>query len=95
MLGHDCEQRFCITDTRDDFVPRVLEQAREPFAQQDGVLGDHDPHGNSTSIRVPTPSGLLIRNVPPWAATRSVSPTRPGSLRRIRAADAVVGDQQP
>src|SRR6266705_3345914 len=71
VLGHDGEQRFRIANTRDDLVPGILEQPREPFAQQDGVLGDHHSHGNSASIRVPAPSGLSINSVPPWATTRS------------------------
>ena len=79
VLGDDGEQRFGVAHPRDDLVPGVLEQPREPFAQEDGVLGDHDPHGISASIRVPAPGGLWMSSVPPWASTRSVRPIEPGA----------------
>jgi hypothetical protein len=36
----------------------ILEEACEPFPQENSVLGDHDPQGISTSMRVPSPEGL-------------------------------------
>jgi hypothetical protein len=39
-------------------VSRILEKTRKPLAQKNGVLCDHDPHGISASIRVPSPGGL-------------------------------------
>ena len=77
VLGDDGQQGLGIADPRDDLVPGILEQSREPLPEQDGVFGDHDSHGISASIRVPTPGGLWMRSVPPWAWTRSARPRRP------------------
>ena len=38
----------------------VLEQARQPVADECGVVGDHDAHGISATIRVPPPGGLSM-----------------------------------
>ena len=94
VLGDDGQQRLGVAHPRDDLVPGILEQSREPLAQQDGVLRDHDPHGISASIRVPAPGGLWMSSVPPWASTRSVRPMSPVPLCHGRPADAIVGDHQ-
>ena len=95
VLGDDDEERVGVADPRDDLVAGVLEQAREALAQEDRVLGDHDPHGISASSRVPAPGGLSIRSVPPWASTRSARPVNPVPPDSRRPTDAVVGDHQP
>ena len=77
VLGDDGEQRLRIPHPREHLVPGVLEQTREALAEENGVLGDHDPHGSSASIRVPAPRGLWMRSVPPWASTRPVRPLSP------------------
>ena len=77
MLADHRQQRLGVADAADDLVAGVLEQPREPLAQQHRVLGDHDAHGSSTAIRVPTPAGLSTASVPPWAATRSAIPDSP------------------
>src|SRR5438094_6958833 len=77
VFGDDGEQRLGVAHPCNDLVPGILEQSREPLAQQDRVLGDHDPHGISASSRVPAPVGLWISSVPPWASTLSVRPVSP------------------
>ena len=37
--------------------PSSVSRCAEPLPQQDGVLGDHDPHGNSTVRTVGPPWG--------------------------------------
>ena len=73
-------------------VAGVAQQQHEPLAEQRGVLADHDPHGSTTSIRVPAPGALSSAIRPPWAATRSASPARPPAGLGRRAAAAVVLD---
>src|SRR5215469_7756033 len=62
---------------RDHVVPGLGEQPGQPLAQQHGVLGDHDPHGSSTSITVPAPAGLSTVSRPSTPDTRSARPDRP------------------
>ena len=64
VLGDDDEQRVGVADPRNDLVAGVLEQAREPLAQEDSVLGDHDPHGISASSRVPAPRRAVDQERP-------------------------------
>ncbi len=61
----------------DHLVAGVLQDADEPFAQQDGVLADQDAHGTLTSRDVGPPWGLSSRAVPPAARTRFMMPSRP------------------
>ena len=58
-------QPVCVPEGRDDLVSGVLEQSREPLAEQYLILGDHDPHGNSAVSVVPAPWSLSMRSVPP------------------------------
>ena len=67
MLGDEREQRSASPTRADHLVAGVLEQAGEALAQQYRVLGDHDPHGSTASIRVPAPP----------ASMRSVRRARP------------------
>ena len=91
MLADEREQRVGVAGAPDDLVAGVLEQPGEALAQQHGVLGDHDPHGSSTAIRVPAPGGLSIASVPPWAATRSTH-ARQAAAAAARRRRPVVGD---
>ena len=54
-----------------------LQHARDPFAQQQRVLADHDPHGITPRTRVPPPGGLSTTSVPSSAASRSAIPRSP------------------
>ena len=65
VLADEREQHLGVAGAPDHLVAGVLEQAREALAQQHRVLGDHDPHGSSTAIRVPAPGGLSSASVPP------------------------------
>src|SRR6478672_6836344 len=83
VLRDDREQRLSVADTRDDVMPRVLEQAGESLAEQGRVLRDHDAHGITTSTRVPPPSGLVMRSSPRNAETRSWRPASPEPRRAV------------
>src|SRR5581483_526007 len=64
----------------DHLEPGVREQARDPLAQEDGVLGDHDARhesGISATTRVPPPGGLSTSRRPSRTATRSARPRSP------------------
>ena len=56
------------------------------------ATGGGGPQGMLARRRVPRPAGLSSESVPSSAARRSSSPRRPEPLRRVGAADAVVGD---
>src|SRR5262249_38391626 len=71
------EQRIAVTHRCHHLLAGVDEQVREPGAQEDGVFGDHDPHGNSTMTVVGPPGGLRTCIRPPRALTRSARPWRP------------------
>src|SRR6187455_670776 len=81
VLGDDGHERLGVSDAGDDRVTGILEQPRDPLAEEHGVVGDHDSHGSATSTRVPRPRGLETASVPPWAATRSCRPARPEPRR--------------
>ena len=47
------DQARCVDGLRDDLVAGVLEETREPFAEEGAVLADHDAQGriaSSTSL---------------------------------------------
>ena len=92
MLGDDGEQRLGVTDARDDGVSGVLEQAGETLAEEDRVLGDHDPHGIATSTRVPLPRGLTISKRPPMRGDAVSEAGEAGAAADDGTADAVVRD---
>ena len=73
VLSDDGHQGLGIAHPCDDLMSGILKQSCEPLTKQDGVLGDHDPHGISTSIRVPAPRGLWMRNVPPLPSSATTS----------------------
>ena len=83
---------LAVADGRDHLLARVDQQAGEPGPQQHGVLGDHDPHGISTSSVVGPPGGLITCIVPPTAATRSRRPRSPVPRRLVGTTAAVVAD---
>jgi hypothetical protein len=47
---------------RDDVDTGVAEQGRESVADEQAVVGDHDPHGITAEIVVPVPTGLMMRS---------------------------------
>ena len=55
----------------------LVEQPREPLAQQHRVVGEDHAHGISACTTVPRPGGLSTRSRPPSASTRSASPRSP------------------
>ena len=65
----------------DDLDPGGLEHARDALAQQQRVLGDHDPHGITPRTRVPPPGGLVDRRAC-RRAPRAGRPSRAGPSRR-------------
>src|SRR5690606_42046794 len=73
----DLDEALGVADGGDDLVAGVVEEADEPGPQQHRVLGDHDPHGSSTSTVVGPPGGLLRWKWPESAATRLPSPASP------------------
>ena len=62
------EQGFCVGCEPDDFEPGFFEQAGEPFAQDDRVVGHCYAHGISARRVVPRPGGLEIVSRPPSAS---------------------------
>jgi hypothetical protein len=53
-LSHEARECIRLAYRADDVVPFTVEQARDPFAQEDVVLGDDDPRsGHNASLRVP------------------------------------------
>src|SRR5215213_10827873 len=71
------DQAGAVADLGHDLDPAVGQQPGQALAQQDGVLGDHDPHGSSARITVGPPGGLVTVSWPSTAATRSARPRRP------------------
>ena len=94
VLLHERQQRVRVSGAADDLVPVVLDQAGQSLAQERGVLGDHDAHGSSTSIRVPPPVGAEDLEA---AALRGDAIGHAGQTRaRVGRgpADAVIADDQ-
>src|ERR1041385_4269597 len=56
---------------------RSGQHAREAFAQDGCVVGQHYTHGSSAWMVVPCPGRLAISTLPSRAWMRSVSPRRP------------------
>src|SRR5438034_3431927 len=63
-LAHDLETSF-------------FENSGDAFPKEDGIVGDHYPHGISARMRVPAPGLLSTRSTPSRASTRSTSPRSP------------------
>src|SRR5580765_8388886 len=74
VAPHLQEQFLARRATADDLDSPIAEDARDPLAQQDAVLGDHHSHGISALTRVPPPCGLQTRSRPPSASMRSARP---------------------
>src|SRR5439155_382035 len=77
VAADDPQQPVTVLGLGDDLDLVLAEQRDQALAEQQRVLGDHDPHGSSSSIVVPAPRGELIRSSPSSAATRARSPARP------------------
>src|SRR5262249_19562145 len=71
------DEGVAVRDRCGDVEAVVVEQAREPVAEEGEVLGDHDAHGSSALIVVGPPFGLVTASVPSSASTRRFSPVRP------------------
>src|SRR6185369_1462426 len=84
VRAHLQEQLVGVVGLPDDLEARLLEQPRNPFAEEHGVVGEDDPHsGISATTRVPPADGLSTRKEPSRTATRSASPRRPEPFRRL------------
>ena len=92
MLADRAAQPVRVPDGRDHGVAAVLEQPRQPVAQQRLVLRDHDPHGSSATTSVPVAGRARDRHVPAQRGDAVGDARQPGARRRHRAADAVVPD---
>ena len=77
VLADGPEERLGVGHGRDDLEPAVGERPGQPGLEQDGVLGDHDPHGSSTVMVVGPPGGLSTAKVPSTAAARWANPRSP------------------
>ena len=63
LVARDLEEQVVGAGGLGDHVDTgIAEQGREPVADQQAVIGDHDAHGITAEIVVPVPSGLLIRS---------------------------------
>ena len=58
VAADDPQQPRAVLGLRDDVDVVLAQQRDDPLAQQRLVLGDHDPHGSSARIVVPSPGGL-------------------------------------
>ena len=76
---------------RADLDAGLGEQPGQAFAQQRGVVGDHDTHGSSASTTVPCGWFSVTRRRPPSADDPVRQPLQP-SAPRVGVADAVVRD---
>src|SRR4029079_15672186 len=73
------EKRICIADLLYDFDLVLAQEGCDSLADQRGVVGDYDAHGNSAPTVVPRPSALSITSVASSASSRSRSPATPAS----------------
>ena len=91
MAVDDAQQPLGVLGDRDDLDPALAHERHQPLAQQRVVLGDHDPHGSSTRIAVPTPGSLATVEL---AVERLGAVAQAGqpAARRVGAAWPVVGD---
>ena len=63
LVARDLEEQVVCTGGLGDHVySGIAEQGREPVADQQAVVGDHDAHGITAEIVVPIPSGLRMRS---------------------------------
>ena len=98
LVGADLAQQVLpVAGLAGDLEAGLLEQAREPLAQQDGVVGDNDADGVahtgiSARRRVPAPSGERSGEVAVERGDAIGEAAQAGSAGRIGPADAVVGD---
>ena len=88
----ELEQLLGVGGHPDDLEPGLLEQPRQPLAEDHRVVGDRYAHGICAIRRVPRPGGLDTVNWPPSASTRSARPRSPDPGRHGRPADPVVRD---
>ena len=80
LAGDGVEERAGVAELRCDLEAAVCQDVGQALPQQDGVLGDHDPHGITASTRVPPPERLSTVSRPPSASTRSASRAGPSRL---------------
>src|SRR5262249_14869876 len=78
LMGTDLAEKVLgVGGLADDLDPGLVEEARDPFPQEDRVLADHYSQGITALSLVPPPTGLATSRLPPSAATRSERPRRP------------------
>ena len=56
------EQVVGVRGLSDNLDTGIAEQGREPVADQQAIVGDHDAHGITAESSFPPPRGLLIRS---------------------------------
>ena len=85
-----------VTDHRGRLDPGLGQQPGEPFPEQDGVVGDHDPHGNLAWTRVP-PAGAVGHLQRPARRFGSVADALHARAAGVGAASSVVfhGELEP
>ena len=78
VRSHRAQELLGVPLGRRHLVARLGEQPGESLAQQDGILGDDYPHGNSAAMIVGPPDGDSTDSRPSTPETRSASPDSPG-----------------
>ena len=86
-----CEQLLRVRGQPSDLEAGLVEQAREPLAQQQRVVGDDYPHGISARSVVPRPGRARHGQLPAERLDAVGQPAQTGAAVGLRTADAVVG----
>jgi hypothetical protein len=101
MLTYEAQEHRCVAGLTDDAVPRLREQASEPFPEQEIVVSDDDGprdprdgvfvHGRSMrGFGVAIHFRLMLRSL-----SRLLGPHRPDAERRREAETTRLGAAVP